>query len=218
MLTALLTFLSLANGPIPTRGYSSDPCAPATADASATLGADVDFRELASNGVQYAAKVGCIRFVADFIVPSDANPASEYGVLDFDLTGRWATLPSDDSACTGSGYSIITYKKAAGARGFMKRVPVVDQHVVEPVAIDVTCIRHLPRRPGEPRLGGDHDALEATTEAVQDNARAVRRAEDHIRPTAVGVTDEHIGESIAVHVSRPCRTRHTCVPRWRRSC
>lgn len=155
MLTALLTFLSLANGPIPTRGYSSDPCAPATADASATLGADVDFRELASNGVQYAAEVGCIRFVADFIVPSDANPASEYGVLDFDLTGRWATLPSDESACTGSGYSIITYKKAAGARGFMKRVPVVDQHVVEPVAIDITCIRHLPRRPGEPRLGGD---------------------------------------------------------------
>jgi hypothetical protein len=98
-----------------------DPCSIGAADGSATLGADVDSRELFSSGIAYSTKSGCTRFVADFNVPSDANPASKYGVLEFDMGGGFASDPGQPSSCTGTVLSVTTYEKVAGATGFAKR-------------------------------------------------------------------------------------------------
>lgn len=123
MLTTLLTFLSLANAPAigPINPALIDPCASGSADASATLGADVDSRELASSGVLYASKATCKRFVADFTVPANANPANAHGVLEFDLGGMFASEPGQESSCNNTELLVSTYEKVAGANGFTKR-------------------------------------------------------------------------------------------------
>jgi len=123
MLISLLTFLSLANAPAigPINPRVLDVCASGSADASATLGADVDARELASSGITYASKAMCKRFVADFTVPADANPANMHGVLEFDLGGSFASEPGQASSCNNTELLVTTYEKAAGANSFTKR-------------------------------------------------------------------------------------------------
>lgn len=125
MFATLLTLVALNNapavGPVANPQLKLDPCSMGAADASATLSADVDFRELFSNGVGYASKSGCKRFVADFNVPSDANPASTHGVLEFDTGGGFASNPGQASSCTGTVLQVSTYEKVAGANGFKRR-------------------------------------------------------------------------------------------------
>jgi hypothetical protein len=123
MFTTLISLLTLANapvGPVNPR-LIIDPCGTGGADASATLGADVDWRELSSNGTAYANKATCKRFVADFNVPSNANPADSHGVLEFDLGGGFANDPGQESACNGTQLLVSTFEKVAGSNGFAKR-------------------------------------------------------------------------------------------------
>ena len=125
MFATLLTLVALNNAPVAQPvsrpQIQLDPCSMNAADASATLGADVDFRELFSNGIGYASKAGCKRFVADFNVPSNANPASTHGVLEFDMGGGFASTPGTEASCNGTVLQVSTYEKVAGANGFKKR-------------------------------------------------------------------------------------------------
>jgi hypothetical protein len=115
--------LSLANGPAIGRINPAvlDPCGSGNADASATLGADVDFRELLSTGNQYASKAQCKRFVADFTVPANASPASTHGVLEFDLGGMFASEPGQIATCNNTELFVSTYEKVVGSNSFAKR-------------------------------------------------------------------------------------------------
>lgn len=98
-----------------------DPCRTASADASATLGADEDAEVLSSSGSGYGASGRtCKRFVADFVVTSDANPADKHGVLDFDLGGALKTAPTQ-STCANTELFVTTYEKVAGASSFVQR-------------------------------------------------------------------------------------------------
>ncbi len=124
----LIALLSLAGAPVigPINpGLIVDPCGTGVADASATLGADVDSRELVSTGTptgnQYWLKSGCKRFVADFTVPANANPASMHGILTFDLGGMFSVDPGQASSCNTAELSVATFEKVAGANNFVKR-------------------------------------------------------------------------------------------------
>lgn len=125
MFATLLTLAALANAPtaqpVAKPQIQLDPCSMGAGDASATLGADVDFRELFSNGIGYASKNGCKRFVADFNVPSNANPADSHGVLEFDMGGGFANDPGQQSSCVGTVLQVSTYEKVAGSNVFAKR-------------------------------------------------------------------------------------------------
>lgn len=122
MFTTLISLLTLANAPLnPIGRVQLDPCGTQAADGSATLGADVDFRELSSNGIAYANKASCKRFIADFNVPTNANPASTHGVLEFDLGGMFATDPGQQATCNNTQLLVSTFEKVAGSTGFAKR-------------------------------------------------------------------------------------------------
>lgn len=124
MLSPLFTLLSILAAPAINPGAGPviqlDPCAGGNADASATLGADVDFRVLNSGGIAYASGRGCNRFVADFTVPSNANPADNHGILTYDMGGGFTSTPSQ-AACAASALEVTTYEKAAGSNTFVKR-------------------------------------------------------------------------------------------------
>ena len=124
----LIALLSLAGAPVigPINpGLIVDPCGTGVADASATLGANVNSRELVSTGTptgnQYWLKPGCKRFVADFTVPADANPASIHGILTFNLGGMFSVDPGQASTCNTAELSVSTFEKVAGSNAFVKR-------------------------------------------------------------------------------------------------
>lgn len=125
MFTTLLTLAALAGDPVAQPvskpKIQLDPCSIGAADASATLGPDVDSRQLFSNGTGYASKAGCKRFVADFNVPSNANPADNHGVLEFDMGGGFASTPGSAASCNNTVLQVSTYEKVAGANTFAKR-------------------------------------------------------------------------------------------------
>lgn len=120
MLPTLLSLIAVSAAPS-INPRIIDACAIGSADASATLGADVDFRELASNGTAYSSKSGCKRFVADFTVPSNANPADNHGITTFNLGGMFAVDPGMPSTCNATELMVTTYEKVAGSNSFVKR-------------------------------------------------------------------------------------------------
>lgn len=98
-----------------------DPCRTASADGSATLGPDEDAEVLSSGGTGYNGSARtCKRFIADFVVASDANPASKHGILDFDLAGGLKNEPTQQS-CAGTELFVTTYEKVAGSSSFTQR-------------------------------------------------------------------------------------------------
>jgi hypothetical protein len=120
MLPTLLSLIAISSAPT-INPRLIDVCGSGSADASVTLGADVDSRELASNGTAYANKNGCKRFVADFTVPSNANPAATHGITTFDLGGMFAAQPGTPSTCNATELMVSTYEKVAGSNSFVKR-------------------------------------------------------------------------------------------------
>lgn len=97
-----------------------DPCRIASADASATLGANEDAELLTSTSGYGARARTCRRFIADFTVTADANPKSKHGVLDFDLGGGLKTEPNQQT-CANTELFVTTYEKVVGSSTFAQR-------------------------------------------------------------------------------------------------
>jgi hypothetical protein len=98
-----------------------DPCRTAAADASATLGANEDAELLSSSGTGYSGSArACKRFIADFKVTADANPADSHGTLDFGLAGGLKTDPTQ-ATCAATELFVTTYEKVAGSSNFTQR-------------------------------------------------------------------------------------------------
>lgn len=99
-----------------------DPCTTAAADAQATLGSDNDADVVQYYGTgYYDVSRTCRRYIADFSVPPNANPAG-YLELNFSLHGAAAadSLPSDKSSCDALKVNTLFYKKASGQTKFTK--------------------------------------------------------------------------------------------------
>ena len=117
-----------------------DPCASAAANASATLIADDDEDVLNSGNAAYASQK-CTRFVADFNVASNANPADSHGTLEFDLGGGiTATAYQGSKAlCEASKVNVTVYKKAVGASTFTKLTSAAYKGVWSDGSLFKTC-------------------------------------------------------------------------------
>ena len=98
-----------------------DQCAIATANATATLIADDNDDVLNSGSAAYASQK-CTRFVADFNVASNADPADSHGTKDFNLAGgiTATAYQSNKTLCESSKVNVTVYKKALGAANFTK--------------------------------------------------------------------------------------------------
>lgn len=92
-------------------------CHNIAADSSAVLSNQDGGDTLASNGIAYANRETCDRFVADFRVAANASPDTSYSDGKFKVGGRMR-LASPISDCEGTRVDVRVYKKARGASSF----------------------------------------------------------------------------------------------------
>jgi hypothetical protein len=130
-LTAILALLSFSADAAPTVSQTApvsatpklniDPCRTIAADGSATLGPEEDRETLVSSGIAYDSPGRtCKRFVADYKVLPDANPADGHGTLEFKKFGDFNVTVSQGN-CEASVLWITTYEKAVGQTSFAQR-------------------------------------------------------------------------------------------------
>jgi hypothetical protein len=98
-----------------------DPCSTAAANATATLIENDDDDVLNSGTAAYASQQ-CNRFVADFNVASNADPASKFGTETLQLGGGITsnTWQGNKAICESVKVYVSVYKKGVGASAFTK--------------------------------------------------------------------------------------------------
>lgn len=130
-LPMLLVLAAVSSDPQPTRiqpGTSVPPmmldtCAIAAPNATATLSADDDDDVLNSGTAAYASALKCKRFVADFVVLSNANPADNHGTQEFNVGGGITSTAwqGNKTACEQVKINLTIYKKGVGQTSFTKQ-------------------------------------------------------------------------------------------------
>jgi hypothetical protein len=130
-LPMLLVLAAVSSDPQPTQiqpGTTSpslvlDMCATAAANATATLAADDDDDILNSGTAAYASAAKCKRFVADFTVLANANPADNHGTQDFSIGGGITsnTWQGNKAVCESVKVNLTIYKKGVGQTSFTKK-------------------------------------------------------------------------------------------------
>jgi hypothetical protein len=105
-----------------TIGPLLDLCRVAAADATATLSANDDSDRFTSGSLAYGSRSGCTRFVADFVVAPNAEPADNHGTMDFLADGTVLNGFGNLSAanCTATRVSVTRYRRTAGATSFVR--------------------------------------------------------------------------------------------------
>jgi hypothetical protein len=99
-----------------------DLCRVAAADATATLSANDDSDRFTSGSLAYGSRSGCTRFVADFVVAPNANPADNHGTMDFLAEGSVLNGFGNLSAahCAATRVSVTRYRRAVGAASLVR--------------------------------------------------------------------------------------------------